>query len=228
MIRQIIVLVALILPVQSNALSSYFTFSSFHDWSSGEGNALQVWSPGGIGIAARVDSTLLEDEGYIWALCPTPDGSVIIGTGGEGRIFAFRDGNISLLFDSPENDVVSLTLDSSGWLWAGCSPDGILYRMRTDGSDISEFGTGQASAWCLSPFRDGVAAGTGPSGKVYYADGSHEPRELATVSATNVMSLYSCTNGDLLVGTESPGLIQRISNDEIPYPPANPWIVAQE
>ncbi len=169
-----------------------------------------MWSPGGISPAARLDSVVLADEEYVWSLCPVREGGVFVGTGGGGRIYRLSGGELSLFFDSPESDILCLLEENDGWLWAGCSPDGLVYRISPDGTSVEEFRTDQGSIWSMARFEGGVVAGTGPEGKLFLCEPGEEARELASISAANVMSLVVLPDGDILAGGESPGLVQRI------------------
>ncbi len=76
-------------------------------------------------------------EKYIWSLAVMNDGSLAVGTGGEGKIYRVRTANAtpesSLLFDTSESHIISLAVDKQGNLYAGTDSNGIVMRFGSDG-----------------------------------------------------------------------------------------------
>src|SRR6185503_4869960 len=50
-------------------------------------------------------------EAYVWSSTTATAGNIYLGTGHEGRIFKFSQGQGKLLFDTPELDVMALVTD---------------------------------------------------------------------------------------------------------------------
>ncbi len=73
---------------------------------------------------------------YIWAMEPQKDGSLFVATGEPARIFVLSpSGQARTLFESEEAHIRSLCWDErNGWLYAGSSSSGYLYRLKLDGS----------------------------------------------------------------------------------------------
>lgn len=73
---------------------------------------------------------------YIWAIEPMKDGSVLIATGEPARVFVLSPtGQARTLFESEEAHIRALCWDErNGWLYAGSSGNGYLYRLKLDGS----------------------------------------------------------------------------------------------
>ena len=191
----------------------YYTFSSYNDWSSGSMTDVRIWSQGGISPAAPLDSVEISDEDYIWCMDTGPSGEVFLGTGARGRLYMISNGEASLFFDSPESDILSVTVKGKDDLWIGCSPDGLIYRINRKTREVEEYVTDQSSVWSLVPYRNGVLAATGPYGKVFYCEPSHEVREFASLPVINVMSLLAISDDEIYAVTESPALVVRLRED---------------
>ncbi|HEU5162318.1 MAG TPA: hypothetical protein VFV54_04145 [Thermoanaerobaculia bacterium] len=68
-------------------------------------------------------------EAYIWALVPLADGSLVAGTGVEGRVWKIApDGKGVVLFDAPETHVRSLAASGTRIL-AGGAGEGRIYEL---------------------------------------------------------------------------------------------------
>lgn len=68
---------------------------------------------------------------YIWQMRQTPDGRLYLATGPAGQIFEIApDGTSSVLFDSEENNILSLVSDGKDLLYAGTDPNGLVYRIN--------------------------------------------------------------------------------------------------
>ncbi|MBK5290394.1 MAG: hypothetical protein JJE04_01705, partial [Acidobacteriia bacterium] len=67
---------------------------------------------------------------YIWSLAFSPDRSLFVATGGEGKLFRVApDGKGELYYDTGQSHLTSLAFDARKNLLAGSDPNGILYRI---------------------------------------------------------------------------------------------------
>jgi len=152
----------------------------------------------------------------IWCLAQDSQGNMYAGTGEKGRIFKInKDGEISLLFDSPETDIFCLIVDDDDNIYAGTSPDGIIYKIKPD-QDVPEtfFSTGEKFVWSLAFDKVGnLYAGTGITGKLYKVSPDGEGKVVYDSNEMHIKSLLS--SGDYIyAGTEGSGIIYRISSDD--------------
>ena len=67
---------------------------------------------------------------YVWAMKVAADGTIYAATGPNGQMIAIDpDGKSRVLFDSAENNLLSLAFDGKQTLFAGTDPNGIVYRI---------------------------------------------------------------------------------------------------
>ena len=101
-------------------------------------------------LASELDELAQVAAERVWSLVSGPNGSVYVGTGDGGHVFAVdEDGETSLLFDSPEIAVHALALSADGVLYAGTAPEGIIYRIPPDGDAEVLARTGTHYVWDL-------------------------------------------------------------------------------
>src|SRR3982751_6639369 len=73
---------------------------------------------------------------YIWALRQTSDGALYAATGPNGQLFEIRaDGSSKTVFDSDENNLLSLASDGKDLLFVGTDPNGHVYRVNRKTGD---------------------------------------------------------------------------------------------
>ncbi|MCU0613151.1 MAG: hypothetical protein MUE60_15365 [Candidatus Eisenbacteria bacterium] len=189
------------------------TFATYGDWARGTASGIEVWSPGGVSRAGRLDSVEVADEQYVWDLCPDRDGGVLLGTGGGGRVYRHDGDSLHLVFDSPESDILCVLQERDGTVWAGSSPDGLVYRIGPRGTPVEEFVTGQQAVWSLALRGGEAVVGTGPEGRLFACRSGKPPRELARTAMTNVLSVLALAGEEILAAGDAPCAVQRIGAD---------------
>ena len=184
----------------------------------GDSKGISIGDTGVLMLAPKTSELFNTQQTYVWSTEVDSQGNIFLGTGHDGKIFRVTpDGKGSLLYDAAELDVTALAVDKDGVLYAGTSPDGKVYRITPDGKADVFFDPGDKYIWCLAIMPDGsIAVGTGDSGKLYRvrtAGASPESSLLASTNQTHVISLAVTAQGDLVAGTDSGGLVLRISPD---------------
>jgi hypothetical protein len=105
------------------------------------GNASEYFSPG-----AR----------YIWALRASPDGSLFVGTGDQGKVFRVTAAGVgSVYYETGQSHVTCLELDSKGALLAGSEPNGILYRITAPNKAFVLYDANLPEIRAIVPTPDG-------------------------------------------------------------------------
>src|SRR5882762_4695627 len=99
---------------------------------------------------------------YIWSLAVMNDGSLAVGTGDTGKLYRVRAAGAkpesSLLINTNQTHVMSLTVTKQGDLIAGTDPGGLVLRISPDGK---AFGLYDA------PLREIHALASAPDGSIY-------------------------------------------------------------
>lgn len=76
-------------------------------------------------------------EKYIWSLALMDDGSLAIGTGENGKIYVIETNEpqpeIAVLYDSSDANIITLTTDRQGNLYAGTDGNGLILRVAANG-----------------------------------------------------------------------------------------------
>lgn len=114
---------------------------------------------------------------YIWSLKAAPDGTLYAGTGDQGKVFRItgpQQGEV--YYESGQTHVTALGLDAQNRLLAGTEPNGILYRIESQGKAFALYDA------ALQEIRSIVA---GPKGDIYVAAlGSSQAQKLVQGAIT--------------------------------------------
>jgi hypothetical protein len=98
---------------------------------------------------------------YIWALKAAPDGTLYAGTGDQGKVFRITGPQQGAVFyESGQTHVTALGFDAQNRLLAGTEPNGILYRVESEGKAFALYDA------ALQEIRSIV---NGPRGDIYVA-----------------------------------------------------------
>ena len=187
----------------------------------GDARGVSISDTGVLMLAPKLDELFNTQQTYVWSSAVDNQGNVFLGTGHDGKIFKVTATGGSLLYDAAELDVTALAIGRDGALYAGTSPDGKVYRITADGRGEVFFDPGDKYIWALAVMNDGsLAVGTGDTGKLYRvrtAGAKPEASLLVSTTQTHVMSLAVTAQGDLIAGTDSGGLVLRISSEGKAY-----------
>src|SRR5258708_8157887 len=118
---------------------------------------------------------------YIWSLAILGDGSLAVGTGDNGKLYRVRAAGSkpesSLLINTNQTPVMSLSVTKQGHLIAGTDPGGLVLRISPDGK---AFGLYDA------PLREIHALASAPDGSIYALGLSDAASTARSAGAANV------------------------------------------
>ena len=138
--------------------------------------------------------------------------------GGAGRLYAVPAAGATAAdakpwFSSPESHLLALALDNSGNVYAGASPDGIVYKITPDGAGRVFYDAPDQSIASLAVDASGtVYAGTLGKGKIYKISPEGYGKLLSDRPTAGVLSLRTDKGGNLYAC--SGNTVYRISPDE--------------
>lgn len=199
--------------------TSVWEQSTYKDFSSGKPKNVSLTSKNEMILSRslnKIEETISELR--IWCLIQDSQGNIYAGTGDSGKIYKItKDGQISLLFDSPETDIISFAIDSNDNLFAGSSPDGIIYKISPGRVPETFFKSEEKYIWSLVFDKSGnLYAGTGIAGKLYKISPDGKGEVFYDSNETHIKSLLYI-NDEIYAGSESNGIIYKISLDGKPF-----------
>jgi WD40 repeat protein len=184
----------------------------------GTADNVAISSLGEIRLAPEVTELAETTEPYVWSLAVAGD-TTYVGTGNGGRIYQIDDaGEASVLVDTPEVAILSLTVGPDGDLYAGTSPDGIIYRIDLDAAmptPTTVFREDEKYVWAMVFDHEGrLYAATGENGKLFRltpdAEGAGYTSELMFDAEESHLLCLANVGGKVYAGSDSNGLVYRI------------------
>lgn len=211
------------------------TFSTFEGLGHTVTSALAVQRDGtvlagtdGGGIFSKVDGKFepafrlpgLPDSGLIWSLCAPPDGSLWVGTYGDGlfRIQNDKVVRIPVSSDNPNHSISALHATRDGGMLIGVNSEGVM-KWKDGKPDPTLFGppaSASAPYMVYDMLEDQL-------GRIWVATGSYglwvlEPDGWREISRGLGMPdllptiLHQAANGDVWIGTLGQGLVRWRNN----------------
>jgi hypothetical protein len=188
---------------------------TYKEFVAGEPTGITITGDGGLQLAPALETVAELEVERIWSLALGPDGRLYAGTGDSGQLYTIAaDGQVDLLFDSPETALHSLVFGTDGNLYAGSAPDGLIYRIDPATGVATTFAhTGSRYVWDLLFVEDGqLCAAVGEPGKLLSISSDGEVESLYDPPDRHVICLAAA--GDrLYAGTSQEARIYEIAAD---------------
>jgi hypothetical protein len=168
-----------------------FELSRGKDFQGGDLKGVAIDSAGRVHAGLNLGAVPLADAQSIWSALPRPDGSLLLGTGNEGKLLEVRGTNVKVLAETKALVVTSLVQGWNGDVLLGTLPGGEV--MRWSGGKLSTLVKlpGAEHVWALA-YDDAaqvVYAATGPEGKLFRIDKAGKAQVYFDAEEQHLMSL---------------------------------------
>jgi sugar lactone lactonase YvrE len=172
-----------------------------------------VRSEGSIARGVTTRRTDLPGVNSAKSLLVAPDGTAYVGTGNDGKIYAYAGGVAKLFAETHQVMVTSLARDAAGTLYAGTLPKGKIFAIAPTGK-LRELASPKDAqhVWALvyDDAKHTLFAATGPNGQVFAIDANGKAEVYYDSEATHIMSLVRDSDGTLYAGTSDQALVLRL------------------
>jgi hypothetical protein len=150
-----------------------------------------------VGADGRAEVYFDPPDKYIWSLALMPDGTLAVGTGDNGKLYRVRGMGAkpesSLLIDTNETHVISLSTDAQGNLIAGTDPGGLVLRVSPEGKAFTLFD---------APLREIHALASAADGSIYalaLSEAASSARSVGASSGPSTTTTESSAGGTTTV-----------------------------
>lgn len=183
-------------------------------FAAGELTRTSAHSDGTLRIGVELHRIALPDIPLVYRVARAPDGSEILGTGNEGRIYRLRGEQLTLIGETHQLLVSALAIGDGGIIYAGTLPEGRIYAIDAQGH-MRELARppGAQHVWALlwDAARHVLYAGTGPEGKVFTITAGGQVDVAYDGEFVHVLSLArDATDGAIYAGTSDQALVLRL------------------
>jgi outer membrane protein assembly factor BamB len=167
--------------------------------------------------ATRIDL----GEAIVYCSASAPDGTVYLGTGNQGMVYAYQRGKLRRLAKLDGVLVASLALGPNGVVFAGTMPGGRVYAIGRDGKprELAKLDAEHVWALVYDEARQTLYAATGPRGRLFAIDVSHldrpavgrRDRLVYDTGEKHLLSLVRSGDGALLAGSADQAILYKIT-----------------
>jgi hypothetical protein len=194
-----------------------FQLDTLEDLRGGDLKGVSVDSNGSVRAGLTLGNLPISDASSVWSSVVLADGSVLLGTGSEGKIYKVGRGKAELIATTGQMAVSSLVVAWNGDVIAGTFPDGKLFRVPLQGkgeraTELTNL-SGAEDVWDLAYDARAKAlfAATGPEGKLYRVEASGKAQEYFDSEEPHLVSVAVGQDGSVYAGSNGKALLYRIT-----------------
>lgn len=194
------------------ASTTTWELNSYQDFLRGRFTGVSLRRDGRMLLAPRLETLFTSEQPSIWSVAQAPDGTLYLGTGHHGRVYAVdASGKGTLYWSGEESEVFAVTVDARGVLYAATSPNGKVYRIEK-GKATEYFTPGVTYIWAVAAARDGsLYVGTGDGGKIFRVTAQGRGEVWYDTGQSHITALALDEEGRLLAGSEPNGILYRVT-----------------
>lgn len=189
-----------------------FVLEKGADFKGGDLEGVAVDSAGGVRAGLSLSATPVPQANTIWAVLPQRDGSLVVGTGNEGKLVRVQGGTTTVLAETKALAVTSIVEAWGGSLVLGTLPEGKL--MRFDKGKLSDMPVlkGAEHVWQVAyDAKAQVAyAATGPEGKLFRISQNGEAQVYFDAEEQQLMSVAVGPDGAVYAGSSDKAKLYKI------------------
>jgi hypothetical protein len=174
-----------------------------------------ISSEGTLRLSRQVRPLAGLDATHVWDVVEDKAGNLFVATGDEGKLFKVSpDGKASLIYTSPDSQLLCLALAPDGTVFAGTGPSGLIVAVPPQASPrvFSEDLDGYVWSLVYEPTTSTLYAGTGPKGRIFQVNREGKASVFYATKQEHVLSLALGANDLLYAGTDKGGLVYRIDS----------------
>jgi hypothetical protein len=149
----------------------------------------------------------------VWSALPMPDGSLLLGTGNEGKLLQVKGGAVTVLAETKALVITSLVQGFGGAVIAGTLPDGKV--MKWEKGKLTDLATLKGAEHVWSVAYDAKAkvvyAATGPEGKLFRITQTGDAQVYFDAPEQHLMSVAVAPDGTVYTGASDKAKLYKVT-----------------
>lgn len=190
-----------------------FELRKGEDFKGGDLQGVAVDSSGEVRAGFNLGQIPATDATTIWAALAQKDGSVLLGTGNDGKILVSDGTTVKVAAETGALVVTSLVEGWGGAVFAGTLPDGEVWKYA--GGKAAKFAKleGAEHVWQLAfdAKTKSLFAATGPQGKLFRIDQQGTAQVYFDAPEQHLMSVAVAPDGTVYAGASDKAKLYRIA-----------------
>ena len=183
------------------------------DFKGGDLRGVAVDSSGKVRAGFDLGRQPIEGDAVIWSALGRKDGSILLGTGNEGRLLELRDGRVNKLAESGALVITSLVEGWDSAVFAASIPQGKVFKWEHNKLSLFASLPGVEHVWQLAydARRATLYAATGPQGKLFRIGKDGHADVEFDAPEDHLMSLAIMPDGTLVAGSSEKAKLYHVT-----------------
>jgi hypothetical protein len=190
-----------------------FALDKEADFKGGDLKGVAVDSRGSVRAGLSLGAVPVAQASSIWAALPQKDGSVLLGTGNEGKLLRLANGTVSVLAETKALALTSLATAWGGAVAIGTLPDGKV--MKWEGGKLTDLATLPGAKHVFGVAFDAKSnalfAATGPEGKLFRITATGDAQVYFDAEEQHLMSVAVAADGTVYAGASEKAKLYKLS-----------------
>jgi hypothetical protein len=190
-----------------------FVLREGSDFEGGDLKGVAVDSNGQVRAGFNLGTTEVSESPTIWSALARPDGSVLLGTGNEGKLLRVTGAKVDVVGETKALVVTSLAEAWGDMVVAGTLPDGQIFKYAQ--GKLEEFVALEDTEHVWSVAFDAKAsalyAATGPEGKLFRITQTGQAQVYFDAAEEHLMSVAVAPDGKVYVGSSDKAKLYEIT-----------------
>jgi hypothetical protein len=190
-----------------------FVLDTGDDFKGGDLKGVAVDSTGRVRAGFNLGSIAVSEATTIWSLLPQADGSVLVGTGNDGKLLRIQAGKVTVAAETKQLVVTSLAEAWAGSVAVGTLPEGKLMKYeRGKITDLAKL-DGVEHVWqvVFDKKTSSVFAATGPEGKLFRVDQNGTAQVYFDAPEQHLMSVAVAPDGTVYTGASDKAKLYKLT-----------------
>jgi hypothetical protein len=183
------------------------------DFKGGDLKGVAVDSRGSVRAGLNLGSVPVTQASSVWAALPQKDGSVLLGTGNEGKLLKLANGVVSVLAETKALALTSLATAWGGTVAVGTLPDGKV--MKWENGKLVDLATLPGAKHVFSVAFDAKSnalyAATGPEGKLFRITANGNAQVYFDAEEQHLMSVAVAPDGTVYAGASEKAKLYKLT-----------------
>jgi hypothetical protein len=190
-----------------------FDLDTLEEFSGGDLHGVAVSSDGAVRTGWTLGDVPLTDASASFSALAMNDGSVLIGTSPNGKVYKVVGDKATLFADTGALAVTSMVEGANGVAFAASIPEGKIFKLSQGKAEVLTTLPDVSHVWALSwdKTKTALFAAVGPDGRVFRVTLDGKSSVFFHCDQPHVVSLALADNGDLLAGSSGKARLYRIT-----------------
>jgi hypothetical protein len=190
-----------------------FDLDTLEEFSGGDLHGVAVSSDGAVRTGWMLGDVPLTDASGSFSTLAMSDGSVLVGTIPNGKVFKIVGDKATLFADTNALGVTSMVEGAGGVVFAATMPDGKIFKLSQGKAEVLTTLPDVSHVWALvwDKTKSAMFAAVGPDGRVFRVTLDGKSSVFFHCDQPHLLSLALADNGDLLAGSSGKARLYRIT-----------------